>query len=141
MGTITTRALGGMAFESAIGVHRLIIDVPEAMGGQGRGPTPPELFVASLGSCVAAFVASYCGQHGIDASGLEVRVDFDKDAGPPVRLVNLHVYVSLPNVVEPDRVHQAALRHVAEHCPVHETIHTLGAIQFDFSIGTAYATK
>jgi putative redox protein len=135
MGTIVTRALGDMSFESTMGAHRLIIDVPEAMGGKGRGPTPPELFIASLGSCVAAFIASYCGQHGIDASGLEVRVDFDKDSGPPVRLVNLHVNVQLPNVAEPDQIHQAALRHVAEHCPVHETIHTIGTIQFDFEVG------
>ena len=70
MGTITTRALGGMAFESAIGVHRLIIDVPEAMGGQGRGPTPPELFVASLGSCVAAFVPVIAGSMELMQAGL-----------------------------------------------------------------------
>jgi uncharacterized OsmC-like protein len=56
MPAITTTYQGDMAFETVLGRHRLLIDVPAAMGGQDRGPTPPELFVASLGSCVAAFV-------------------------------------------------------------------------------------
>jgi putative redox protein len=136
MGSIVTRALGDMAFESTMGAHRLIIDVPEAMGGQGRGPTPPELFIASLGSCVAAFIASYCKQHDINANGLEVQVDFSKEPGPPVRLVNLQVKVRLPNVTPSEDIHQAALRHVAEHCPVHETIKTIGAIRFEFEVGS-----
>jgi uncharacterized OsmC-like protein len=40
-----------MSFETTLGNHRLLIDVPASMGGKDRGPTPPELFVASLGSC------------------------------------------------------------------------------------------
>ena len=65
MAKITTYYKGDMLFESKLGAHSVIIDVPAGMGGKDRGPTPPEIFIASLGSCVGAFVAasrrSSCG--------------------------------------------------------------------------------
>jgi len=128
MAKITTYYKGEMLFESKLGNHSLIIDVPASMGGKDRGPTPPELFVASLGSCVGAFVAQYCGRTGIDASEMTVDVTFDK-LESPTRLTNLKVRVELPHGQCADR--QAAIRRVAEHCPVHETIVTLEGIEID----------
>lgn len=128
MGTITTRYLGDMLFESQLGEHKLLIDVPAAMGGIDRAPTPPELFVASLGSCVAAFAAQYCNRAGINAEGMTVTVNFDKVENP-TRLTNLRVTINLPHGVCGDR--EGALLRVAEHCPVHETIATMSEVQFD----------
>ena len=122
MAKITTQYKGDMLFETTVGSHKIQIDVPPAMGGKGRGPTPPEFFVASLGSCVAAFVANYCNQAGIDSSGLSVDVTFDK-AEDPTRLVNVQVQVNLPNGKIKGR--EKALLRVAGHCPVHETICSL----------------
>jgi putative redox protein len=107
MTKITTTYQGEMAFRTQLGDHVLTIDVPPAMGGRNRGPTPPELFVASLGSCVAAFVASYCERAGVDDRGLAVDVEYDK-ADDPTRLVNLRVVVRLPNATCGHR--EAALR-------------------------------
>ena len=92
MATITTTHKGEMLFESKIGRHAITMDVPPDMGGADRAPTPPQFFVASLGACVAAFIASYCQQAGIDATDLSVDVSFDK-AENPTRLVNLKVSV------------------------------------------------
>lgn len=128
MATISTYYKGDMLFESKLGAHTLVIDVPAGMGGKDRGPTPPEIFVASLGSCVGAFVAQYCGRSGIDATNMTVDVTFDKVENP-TRLVNLKVHVDLPHGRCADR--QAAIRRVAEHCPVHETILTLQGIEID----------
>jgi len=79
---IVTYYKGDMLFESHMGDHLLTIDVPADMGGEDRGPTPPQLFVASLGSCIAAFVAEYCYQHGIDNTGLTVEMSFEKASNP-----------------------------------------------------------
>jgi uncharacterized OsmC-like protein len=78
MATITTQLVDNMLFESRLGNHTVRIDVPPAMGGSDRGPTPPELFVASLGSCIAAFAAQYCQRVGLDTTDLEVAVHFEK---------------------------------------------------------------
>ncbi len=64
MSTISTTYRGGMLFETQLGRHAILIDVPSSMGGSDRAPTPPEFFVASLGSCIAAFVAQYCERNG-----------------------------------------------------------------------------
>ena len=85
MATITTTYKGDMLFESKVGKHTVQIDVPADMGGSDRAPTPPQLFVVSLGSCVAAFIVTYCQKAGIDASDLAVDVSFDKAEDPARR--------------------------------------------------------
>ncbi len=126
MGTISTFFKGDMLFESVMGNHTLTIDVPPAMDGKDRGPTPPEVFIASLGSCVGAFVASYCADRGIDATDMRVDVSFDK-AENPARLVNLQVTIIMPYAECKNR--RQALQRVAEHCPVHETIETMEGVE------------
>lgn len=127
MPSITTSYLGEMTFETRVGNHRIVIDVPPSMGGEDRGPTPPDLFVASLGSCVAAFVAQYCERTGIDTTDLAVDVAYEK-AEDPTRLVNLQVTIRLPHAECHDR--EAAIRRVAEHCPVHASIASFDGLVF-----------
>jgi len=128
MAKITTTYKGGMLFESKIGNHTVTIDVPESMGGSDRGPMPPQLFVASLGSCIGAFVAQYCEKNGIDDEGMSVDMIFDK-AADPTRLVNLKATVNLPKGDCSKRV--KAIERVAQHCPVHATINTLEHLEFE----------
>jgi putative redox protein len=136
MPTITTAYKGDMLFESQLGNHSITIDVPPAMGGADRGPTPPELFVASLGSCVGAFVATYCQQAGIDISDMTVDVSFDK-VDNPTRLANLRITAKLPHGHCKQR--EQALKRVAAHCPVHETISTLEGIEIVFEDEAEFA--
>ena len=124
MATITTVYKGGMLFESKVGKHTVAIDVPPDMGGSDRAPTPPQYFVVSLGSCVAAFIATYCQQAGIDARELSVDVSFDK-AENPTRLVT----VKLPYA--DCQARKQALLRVAQHCPVHETIDALEGVAIE----------
>jgi putative redox protein len=128
MGKVTTYYKGDMLFESKLGNHSILIDVPAGMGGSDRGPTPPELFIASLGSCVGAFVVNYCGKSGVDTKDMTVDVTFDK-VEDPTRLVNLKIEVNLSNG-DCEKREKAILR-VAEHCPVHETIATLESIEIN----------
>ncbi len=128
MGKITTYYKGDMLFESKLGNHNILIDVPTSMGGSDRAPTPPELFVASLGSCVGAFVVQYCNKAAIDARDMTVDVSFDK-VDEPTRLTNVKVTVKMPHGACGRR--KEALRRVAEHCPVHETINTMEDVEFE----------
>jgi uncharacterized OsmC-like protein len=128
VGKIETRYKGDMLFETTIGAHTLVIDVPAGMGGHDRGPTPPELFIASLGSCVGAFVAQYCERNGVDTTDMAVDVTFDK-AEEPTRLQNIKATVRMPHGSCGAR--RAAVLRVAEHCPVHETISTMKGIELE----------
>ncbi len=128
MATLTTYYKGDMLFESKIGRHSVLIDVPAGMGGSDRGPIPPELFVASLGSCIGAFVAQYCEKNGIDDTGMRVDITFDK-ADDPTRLANLKATVMLPHGDCKARIR--AIERVAEHCPVHATIRTMEGLEIE----------
>ena len=130
MATITTHHKGDMLFETQLGKHALLVDVPDSMGGSDRGPTPPEVFVASLGACVAALVANYCNKANLDTEGLTVDVDYEK-ASDPTRLVDLKVKVNVPNADVSGR--QKAIERVAHHCPVHQTICTLEGVDIEVS--------
>ena len=127
MNKIRTEYRGEMLFESTVDGQPLTVDVPAAMGGSGRGPTPLELFIASLGSCVAALVANYCHNIEIDTGGLSVDVSYSK-ADDPTRLAAVRVDVNLP--YGDLRGREQSLLRVAEHCPVGKTICTLEHIEF-----------
>ena len=130
MGKVTTTYKGDMLFESTLGEHKLIVDSPKDWGGKDRGPMPPQLFMASIGSCVGVLVTHFCVQHDLNTDGLNIDVDYDV-AQSPTRFENIVVNIELPNAHCNDDCTHKALRHVAEHCPVHETIVTLDEIQFN----------
>ena len=72
MSEITVKHKGDIKFETQIGSHKLTIDIPSENSGKDRGPTPSQLFIAFLSSCIAVFVASYCNNVGISTEGLSV---------------------------------------------------------------------
>jgi uncharacterized OsmC-like protein len=117
MAKITTRHSGDLRFETELGDHVLTTDVRN-----NQGPKPPEIFVASLGACVGVLVADYCERAGINADGLAVDVAYEW-ADSPSRLSDIKVTIDLPNAELNGRA--GAIKRVAEHCPVHQTICTL----------------
>ena len=130
MPSITTEYKGDALFETVLGSHTLKVDVPESMGGKNRGPMPPQLFIASLGSCVGVLVRDFCTHHDLDPEGLKIDVSYEFSKHPN-RMTDVVVDVSLPNAHCDDNCTRKALEHVAEHCPVHETIATLKEVQFN----------
>ena len=121
MPEITVKHVGDMAFETQIGNHKLIIDIPPENSGKDRGPTPPQLFIASLSSCIAVFATSYCNNADINTEGLSVTLSFDK-LTEPSRLGNLKAVIRIPKGDVGKR--KKAVIHASEHCLIHETIRT-----------------
>jgi putative redox protein len=115
-----------MLFETEVGGHQILTDVTPPMGGKGRAPTPPDMFVVSIGACIAAFVAHYCEQQGIDTRDLRVETSFEKTEKPAL-LTNFRVDVMLPYADCADR--HTAVERVAEHCIIHETLHQLKELE------------
>ncbi len=138
MGKVTSYHKGDMLFETKVGNHIVASDVPgtPAWGGKDRAPTPPDFFIVSLGSCIAAFVVQYCQNVGIDSQDMSVDVDYDK-SDKPVYLKNIRVTVYLPHADVKDRIE--AIRRVSEHCTVHETISQIDHIDIEVLDRNAHA--
>ena len=119
MPEITVKHKGDMEFKTQIGSHKLTIDIPPENNGKDRGPTPPQLFIASLSSCIAVFVASYCNNVGISTEGLSVTLSYDKLSNPSC-LGNLKAVIRIPKG-DVGKREKAVLR-AAELCLIQETI-------------------
>jgi uncharacterized OsmC-like protein len=109
----------GDLFEIGIRHHLIHVDQPAEAGGSDAAPTPVELFVASLASCVGVYVRRYLARHGLPAEGLSVAAEFDM-ADRPARVGQVHVSIDVPHGVPDER--RDALLAVASHCTVHNTL-------------------
>jgi len=109
---------GGARFRAGSRGHRVIIDQPVEDAGSDAGMTPPELFAASLGSCIGYYVARYCRQAGIDDTGLTIGCDWSV-AENPHRIGALAVHIALPGLPEKRR---RAVERAASLCMIHATL-------------------
>src|SRR6266498_6065514 len=57
------------AYEIDIRGHRLTVDQPVEAGGANLGPTPTELFAASLAACVGFYAGRFLRRHGLAVEG------------------------------------------------------------------------
>ena len=106
----------------AIGVrgHAVLVDQPAEVGGDDSAPTPTELFVASLASCVAFYAGRFLDRHHLDRTGLRVTAAFTMATERPARVGSVRLRLIAPGLpVE----RQAALRAVVSKCTVHNTLH------------------
>ncbi len=111
---------GGDSYRIATRGHALLADQPVAHGGQDQAPTPTELMVGSLASCIAFYVGRYLRRHQLDPVGFGVRADFGMATDTPARVSDVHLAIRVPAGVPADR--RKALLAVASHCTVHNTL-------------------
>lgn len=119
MSSMTVRHLDGDRFAVGVRDHMFTVDQPLADGGEDTAPTPTELFVASLASCVAFYARRFLARHALPTSGLTVSADYTLGSRP-ARVEDIQVDIRLPEGIPADR--QAALLAVASHCTVHNSL-------------------
>ena len=74
--------LGELQFEIKARQHTIACDQPTENGGYDEGMTPPELLLASLGSCAGFYAAQYLKKFKLAGEGTQVRVTADKVKDP-----------------------------------------------------------
>lgn len=116
---LTVRHLDGDRFAIDVRGHTILVDQPVEAGGADTAPTPTELFIAGLASCVAFYARRYLARHGLSDDGLVVSLSYDI-GGRPNRVTRIGIQITPPTDLPPDR-HDAFLA-VASHCTVHNTL-------------------
>jgi uncharacterized OsmC-like protein len=111
--------LGGVQFEIKARDHVIVSDQPPENGGYDEGMTPPELLLASLGSCAGFYAAQYLRKHSLATKGTRVRVTAEKTPNPP-RVDHFKIWVEVPVAFE-DR-HRDGLEAAVHHCLIHNTL-------------------
>jgi len=109
-------------------------DQPVTAGGDGSAPSPFDLFLASLGTCVGIFMLAFMKQRRIptDGSGITMTSEADRERGMIGKVgFELHLPPEFPEKYE-----QAVVRAV-EQCTVKRHLHQPP----DFTVVTSRPTS
>ena len=116
---ISVEHLGGVQFSIKARQHVIVSDQPTENGGFDEGMTPPEMLLASLGSCAGFYAAQYLKKHNLATEGTIVRVTADK-AREPARLDNFRIALEIPGDL--NQQHLEGVRLAVHHCLIHNTL-------------------
>jgi uncharacterized OsmC-like protein len=111
--------LDKVRFAIQSGSNSIICDQPEENGGEDSGMTPPDLLLASLGSCAAFYAVQYLKTRDLAKTGVEVTVTAEK-LKQPARVGNYRVHVVCPVSLTEEQT-EGLMRSV-HHCLVHNTL-------------------
>ena len=106
---------GGKSVDAKIGGITIHTDQPVYAGGDGSGPAPFDLFLASIATCVGFYALRFCQQRDIPTDELRViqRTERDPEAR---RLSRISIDIHLPPEF-PAKYRRAILR-AADQCAV-----------------------
>lgn len=110
------RGQGKLQHVIEIGPHRLLTDVPEALGGEDTGPEPHDLLAAALAACTAITVTMYAKRKGWPLDDIDVRIEHGKLDQAYV-LTRRIAYIGDLSAEQ-----RELLTAVANKCPVHKTL-------------------
>jgi uncharacterized OsmC-like protein len=106
------------------------VDQPVEDGGSDAAPTPTELFVASLASCVAHYARRYLARHDLPIDGMSVAATFTM-AERPTRVGQVSLSVTVPDGVPEER--RVSLSAAASHCTVHNSLEQPPEVSIEFA--------
>jgi uncharacterized OsmC-like protein len=128
MPDVTVRHEEGDRFRATIRGHQLVIDQPVEDGGTDAGPTPTELFVAGLASCVAFYAERYLRRHHLPVDGLAVDCTYAFGPDRPSRVGSIECIVHAPGLPASRR---GAFLAVIDHCTVHNSMRQAPLVQLE----------
>lgn len=128
---VTVRHLNQVQFEVQSRSHTIVCDQPQDSGGNDAGMTPPELMLASLGTCAAFYATQYLRTRGLNEHSLTVTVAAEK-LHQPARLGNFHIQVNCPLTLNEEQ--QQGLMRSVHHCLIHNTLLAPSHVQIDLKM-------
>lgn len=123
---------GGVRFRASARGHDVVCDQPLENGGTDEGMTPPELLLASLGTCAAYYAAEYLRVRKLSSEGLSVKVTAEK-AQRPAHLKTFRVVLSVPGLE--DQHHREGVIRATKSCLIHNTLSRPGEIGIELEDG------
>ena len=114
--------------------HFIVCDQPLENGGEDGGMTPPELLLASLGTCAEFYAVQYLRTRKLDDRGVEVTVSAEK-LMQPARLGNFRIHVTCPTALSAEQTE--GLRRSVHHCLIHNTLLSAPSVEIELGVGEA----
>jgi putative redox protein len=96
--------------------HSMVIDLPEAKGGDNSGPTALEMCVMSLSGCIGTIFAMVAQKMRINYDKMEVELDAQQNNGAPT-VTDVHFRLSIKTSEDKSRI-EKCLEVTENTCPV-----------------------
>lgn len=129
MESMSVRSLGEDRYAVDLRGHELVVDQPVTLGGTDVGPTPTELFIAGLASCIAFYAGRYLARHHVDREGMQVDVSWQLAEGRPARVGTVTITIIPPPGLPAEKV--PAFLAVSRGCTVHHSLEQPPAVVID----------
>ncbi|MBN1633986.1 MAG: OsmC family protein [Ignavibacteria bacterium] len=121
MKTNTVKALytKGMSFDIEIGGHIITVDAGKEVGGQGLGPSPKPLMLASLAGCTGMDVVSLLKKMRIDFDEFNLKIEGELNDEHPKKYNKIVLYYQFTgNDIPLDKVEKAVTLSLDKYCGV-----------------------
>jgi putative redox protein len=125
--TVTETGSGTYTQQITVGHHRLVSDEPQPIGDDA-GPTPYDLVLAGLGACTSMTVRMYADRKGWPLERVRVTLRHSRihakdcaDCETSAGWVD-HIDRDIELAGALDDTQRQRLLHIAERCPVHQTL-------------------
>ncbi|MFC1590640.1 OsmC family protein [Candidatus Omnitrophota bacterium] len=106
---------GGFKFKANSKGYDLLISP------KGDGISPPDVLLASLGSCIGVYIRKYAEGAKIDIPGFDISIEAEFSKERPVCFREINVSIILKNTDIDDRRKEALIGFI-KNCPVHNTL-------------------
>ncbi|MCU0652098.1 MAG: OsmC family protein [Candidatus Omnitrophica bacterium] len=123
---ITNR--GEYAFKVKAKDYELTADI------KGNSITPPDLLLASLGTCIGVYLRKYIEGARLKLPGFDVNVQADFPKDPPFYFSKIKVNIKLQGILLDER-RLKALYEFLKNCPVHSTLKNNPEVEIKISGG------
>lgn len=117
---------GKMKVTASFECHTVITDQPKEDGGDGSGPAPFDLFLASLATCAGFFIQRFCQTRAIPTQGISIVQNSEWDEKTHL-ISKIKVDILLPPSF-PEK-YRAALIAAANQCTVKKHLQNPPALE------------
>ena len=88
---IETQWMGKMQFNALVNGHTIIMDAPEKVGGEDRGPIPKPFVLSALSGCTGMDIVSILRNAGKEIQDLSIVVSGEISKQHPIVYTSIHI--------------------------------------------------
>lgn len=119
----STEWIGGMAFDTAVNGHHVIMDVGPEQGGADKGPKPKPLVLAALSGCSAMDIVSLLEKMRVEGYKFRIDAEADSTTDHPVIYHTIRLdFRFWGENLPPDKILKAVGLSTQRYCGVHEML-------------------
>lgn len=120
---VTLTKVGPAAFEAeASSGGKLVVDGSPAIGGEGRGMRPMEVFLSAIASCSAMDVVSILRKQRQPLEDLRIEIEGERADAVPAPFTRVTMIFTARGAVDPHKLERAVSLSVEKYCSVRATM-------------------